>query len=135
MQTRTGDTEVQEVLDQIAVAVTAGDGLGVMALWELPALVVGETMAQVIDDVDEGAKFFGGAKQQYREMGITDTRAVIEELEWLGKDVAIAKVHWPYLDEANHEVGGERSDYTFKRDDSGALKVRSVLMRGVDKPQ
>ena len=125
-------SEIQEVLDQIAVAITAGDGETVMALWELPAFVVGESMAQVIDDIDEGAKFFGGAKKQYRKMGIADTRAEIEDVEWLGKDVAVAKVRWPYLDEDGREVGGERSDYTFKRDESGALKVRSVLMRGVE---
>jgi hypothetical protein len=124
--------EVQEVLNRVARAVTAGDGKAMAKLWEVPAMVIGADMAMAITDSQEIEKFFGGAKAQYNERGITDTRAEIEELDEVGQNVFIASVRWPYLDAAGNTIGAERSDYTLRRDDKGELKIRSVLMRGVE---
>jgi ketosteroid isomerase-like protein len=129
--------EVQEILDQIAVAITAGDGDAVAPLFETPAFIVGPTMAMTLDSDEATAKMFSAGKAQYTKMGITDTRAEILALEWIGEgdaagNCAVAQVRWPYLDERGREIGGERSDYTFKRDDDGTLKVRAILMRGVE---
>lgn len=123
--------ELQECLDKLARAITAGDGKAAAALWEAPAFVIGDEMAMPITELAEAEKFFGGAKEQYNERGIVDTRAEIIDEEWIGDRIVVAKVRWPYLDEAGREVGAERSDYTFRRNDRGELKVRSVLMRGI----
>lgn len=124
--------EVQEFLNQIARAITAGDGQAVAKLWELPGFVFGVEMAKVIDDRGELAEFFGGAKEQYNAQGITDTRPDIVDEEWIGDSMVIVKVRWPYLDANGREVGAEASDYTLWRDDRGRLKIRSILMRGVE---
>lgn len=126
--------EVQEVLDQIAVAITAGDGDAVAALWETPGFIIGPTMDMVLADDAAIAKLFASGREQYAAMGVVDTRAEILDLEWIGPDrkLCVVKVVWPYLDASGREVGAERSDYTLRRDESGALKVREILMRGVD---
>ena len=127
------DTEVKQVLETIARGLTAGDGKAVAKHWAMPAFVLGDSMAMPISSLDEVAKFMGGAKAQYQKMGITDTRPEIQKLEWITDKIAVADVRWPYLDEAGTEKGAESSIYTLVRDESGELKVRSVVMRGVEK--
>src|SRR6266705_2648333 len=80
---RTHDGEIQSLLDQIAQAVTAGDGDSIAQLWEPPAFIVGPTMAMVIESHGQAAKLFGGAKADYNARGIIDTRADIVDLEWI----------------------------------------------------
>lgn len=122
--------EVQDLLDQLAHAVTAGDGETVATLWETPGLVIGADAVIPIESKKQIAEFFGGAKGEYNDRGITGTRADILDLERVGDRIVIAAVRWPYLTADGKQVGSESSDYTLRRDDSGKLKVRSVLMRG-----
>jgi hypothetical protein len=124
--------EVQELLKQLAEALTAGDGDAVAELWELPGFVFGAEMARAVTDRDEIVTFFGGAKDQYNATGITDTRADIVDEEWIGDRIVIVRVRWPYLDADDREVGAEASDYTLWRNERGRLKIRSILMRGVE---
>jgi ketosteroid isomerase-like protein len=124
--------ELQDFLNQLAEAVTRGDGEAVAKLYEVPALVIGIDGVMPVTSLDEIAKFFGGAKEMYNARGITNTRADIVDEEWIGDRLVVVKVRWPYLDEEGHEVGAEASDYTLRRDDAGQLKVRSILMRGVE---
>ena len=122
--------EVQDLLDVLANAVTAGDGETVATLWDTPGFVIGADDVIVIESKEQIAKFFGGAKSEYNDRGITSTRADILDLERVGDRIVIAAVRWPYLTADGKQVGSESSDYTLRRDDSGKLKVRSVLMRG-----
>lgn len=125
--------EVQDLLDQLARAVTAGDGETVASLWEVPGFVIGNDEVVPVASKEQLAEFFGGAKGEYNERGITGTRADILDLERVGERVVIVAVRWPYLTAEGKTVGSESSDYTLRRDDSGKLKVRSVLMRGAAK--
>lgn len=127
-----GAGEIQSLLDQIAQAMTAGDGDSISQLWEPPAFVIAPTMAMVIESHSQAAKLFGGTHADYHEHGAIDTRADIVDLEWIGADLAVAKVRWPYLDASGDEIGAESSDYTLRRDAHGKLKIKSVLMRGLD---
>lgn len=122
--------EVQDLLDELAKAVTAGDGETVATLWDTPGFVIGADEVIAVESKEQIAKFFGGAKSDYNDRGITSTRADILDLERVGDRIVIAAVRWPYLTADGKQVGSESSDYTLRRDDSGALKVRSVLMRG-----
>lgn len=124
--------EVQDLLDAIAAGVTSGDGAAVAALWETPAFILGPDMAMMIESRYELAHFFANAKEQYNARGIVDTNAEILDEEWIGDRVVVAKVRWPYFDTHGAEVGGEASDYTLRRDDKGVLRVRYVLLRGVE---
>lgn len=124
--------EVQEFLNRLAAALMAGDGETVATLWETPALVIDSAGVIAVDSPQQVAAFFGAAKQQYNAQGIMATRAAILDLERIGDRIAIATVRWPHLDANGHEVASESSDYTLRRDDEGRLRIRSVLMRGID---
>ena len=69
------ESEVQEILDRLAEAVTEGNGKAVAKMWAVPALVLGDTMARPVSTLLEVEQFFGGAKEQYNARGISDTRA------------------------------------------------------------
>jgi hypothetical protein len=128
------DHEVQQYLDRMGKAITAGDGETIAGMWDLPALVIGDTMLQAVSTREELASFFGGAREQYNSRGITDTRAEIVTLEWATDRIAIVTVRWPYLDESGREMGEESSTYTLRRNDAGELKMVSALMRGASQP-
>ena len=125
--------EVQDLLDQLARALTSGDRETVASLWETPAFVIGSDAVTAFDSRQQLADFFGGAKGEYNERGITSTRADLVDLERVGDRIVIAAVRWPYLTADGKQVGSESSDYTLRRDDAGKLKIRSVLMRGESK--
>jgi ketosteroid isomerase-like protein len=124
------EADVQELLDRMARALTAGDGRTVASLWETPALVVGDEVLQAVGTNAELEQFFSGAKDQYNRQGVVDTRAVIVRLSWATPRIAIAQVRWPYLDARGAEVGEETSTYTLRRDQSGALKICAAVMHG-----
>lgn len=126
-----GDPEVAAFLDEFATALTAGDGRAIARMWEVPAFVLGEE-AMAVGSRAQVEEFFAGAKNQYNERGVTDTRADIQSLEWATNKIALVTVRWPYLDEDGEEIGAESSTYTLCRDESGDLKFRVALMRGTE---
>jgi ketosteroid isomerase-like protein len=124
------DADVQDLLDRMAKALTAGDGRTVASLWETPALVVGDEMLQAVQSRGELERFFSGAKDQYNKMGVVNTRADIVRLTWATPRIAIAQVRWPHLDAQGQEVGEESSTYTLRRNQSGELKLCAAVMHG-----
>lgn len=126
--------EIQAYLDAFAKELTAGNARALADLWETPALVLGDDMVLAVNDHQEVEDFFGGAKAQYNERGITDTKAQIEKLDMLTPRMAIVRVRWPYLDANGKEVGAESSTYTLRKDDGGDWRLRVSMMHGVEKP-
>lgn len=124
------ESEIQEILDRLAEAVTEGNGKAVAKMWAVPALVLGDTMARPVSTLLEVEQFFGGAKEQYNARGISDTRAEIVDLRWPTPRIAIAEVRWPWLDAAGVEKGDEVSSYVFRRDEAGKLRIQAVIMHG-----
>jgi hypothetical protein len=121
---------VQRYLDRFAEAMTSGDMRTMAKLWGVPAFVIGRTEARVVQSESEVEQFFKGSKDMYNERGITGTRAEIQHLDWVGKDLVVATVRWPYLNERDEELGEESSSYTLLRGEDGSYKLRSILMRG-----
>src|SRR5688572_7123076 len=103
---------VQRYLDQFAEAMTSGDLKTMVKLWEVPAFVIGAHEARVVQSESEVEQFFEGAKEMYNERGIVATRADIVSLDWVGTDLVIATVRWPYLDQDERVLGEESSSYT-----------------------
>ncbi|WP_395644654.1 hypothetical protein [Terricaulis sp.] len=124
------DLGVQAFLDGVARAFTAGDGEAVAALWETPALVLSDDMDEVIDTRGEIADFFGGARAQYNQLDIVDTKAEIVRLDELNDRLVCVRVRWPYLDRQGREVGAECSTYTLKRGGDAKWKIRVAVMHG-----
>jgi hypothetical protein len=121
---------VQEYLDRFATAMTSGDIKTMAKLWGVPAFVIGVSEARVVQSEAEVEQFFGGAKDAYNERGICDTRAEITNLDWIGDDLVIATVRWPYLDAEDCVLGEESSSYTLLRGEDGSFKLRVITLRG-----
>lgn len=126
---------VQQYLDRFAEAMTTGDTKTMAQLWGVPAFVIGSHDARVIQSEDEVEQFFAGAKDLYNDRGIVSTRAEILELDWVGTDLVVATVRWPYLDQNDRVLGEESSSYTLLRGEDGSFKTRVVTMRGETPPQ
>ena len=124
------DSRIQNLLDQLAKALTAGDGRTAATFWRTPAFVIGDEHERVVASQQEVEQFFSGSKEQYNQRGITDTRADIQRLDWITDRIALVEVRWPYLDAKGNEVGEETSTYLFKRDEGGELKLRLAIMHG-----
>lgn len=124
------DLGVQAFLDSFAEALTAGDGEAIAQMWETPAFVLGEDMVRVVTAAEEVAEFFGGAREQYREIGITDTKAQIVRLDEITDHIVMVRVRWPYLDKDENEMGAETSTYTLAREKKGDWKLRVAVMHG-----
>lgn len=124
------DLGVQAYLDRFAEALTAGDGEAIAAMWQAPAFVLGADMARVVNSSAEVAEFFGGAREQYNAMGVTDTKAEIVRLDEVNDRLVMVRVHWPWLDAEGNEVGGETSTYTLSREKDEDWKLRVAVMHG-----
>jgi ketosteroid isomerase-like protein len=125
---------VQDFLDRFGTALTAGDGAAIAEMWETPAFVLGEGMARVVSTREEVEDFFAGAKEQYNELGITDTKPQIVRLDEINDHLVMVRVRWPYLDAQGMERGAETSTYTLTREGDGDWKFRITVMQGAEKP-
>jgi ketosteroid isomerase-like protein len=124
------DLGVQAYLDRFAEALTEGDGEAIAKMWQTPAYVLGAEMARVVNTPEEVAEFFGGAREQYNAMGVTDTKAEIVRLDEISDRLVMVRVHWPWLDADDNEIGGETSTYTLAREGDGDWKLRVAVMHG-----
>jgi hypothetical protein len=121
---------VQRYFDRFAVAMTTGDMKTMTQLWGVPAFVIGPNEARVVQSEGEVEQFFAGGKDIYNERGIVGTRAEIVSLDWVGTDLVIATVRWPYLDQNDRTLGEESSSYTLLRGEDGGFKLRVITLRG-----
>jgi hypothetical protein len=121
---------VQAYLDRFAETMTSGDMKTMVQLWGVPAFVIGVTEARVVQSETEVEQFFAGAKDIYNERGIIGTRAEIIDLDWVGDDLVIATVRWPYLDANDRVLGEESSSYTLLRGEDDSFKLRVITLRG-----
>jgi hypothetical protein len=125
--------EVQDLLSQVARAVTSGDGQQIAMLWDVPAIIFAADAVTPITSRNQLVSMFAAARDQYNQRGIVDTRADIADEDWIGDRLVVVKVRWPYIDASGREVGAEASDYTLRRDSAGRLRICAVLMRGIQR--
>jgi hypothetical protein len=121
---------VQHFLDDFAHALVAGDGKAITKLWEVPAYVIGDDGSMLVTSLDQVEQFYGQAKAQYNDRGITATHPDLQRVDWVTNRICIVDVRWPWIDADNNEVGEESSLYVLRRDDNGELKLRVALMKG-----
>jgi len=121
---------VQEYFDRFTAAMTSGDTKALLKFWGVPAFVIGRNEARVVQSESDVEAFFAGAKDMYNARGITTTRAEITNLDWVGEDLVMATVRWPYLDGNDRTLGEESSTYTLLRGEDGSFKMRVITLRG-----
>jgi ketosteroid isomerase-like protein len=129
------DPAIQSFLDEFTGALTAGNGHAVAEMWLTPAFFLSEDMLKATEDKADIAEFFAGAKKMYADKGITDTRAEIENIEWLTDKLVMVAVRFPYLDEQGEEHGDERSTYTLRKEDDGGYRFCVAVMKGASEPE
>jgi hypothetical protein len=123
---------VQEFLDEMAAALTSGDGKAAAALWSLPAILISDAGVESVDTVEQLEELFGGAREHYNELGITSTRGEIEDVDWLTEMIVRVDVRWPWLDKNGDRQGSECSSYVLRRGDDGRLRMHVAVMRGTE---
>jgi hypothetical protein len=126
-------SEIQDLLVRLSQALVHGDGQTVAELWEIPATIVSDDGVMAISHVDQLVPMFSSAKDQYHARGIVDTRGDIQRLTRISDRLFVVEIRWSHLDAKGRELGAEASDYTLRRDDMGKLRIRGVLMRGVER--
>lgn len=122
------DAALVELFDRLGVALSAGDAASIASAWGAPALVVGDEGIHAVQSREQVQAFFAGAREQYTSRGITTTRAEIARVSWLGARTAVAEVRWPLLDEKGRELGEERTTYTLRSGENGALQIHVAVI-------
>jgi hypothetical protein len=71
---------------------------------------------QTIRDAEEAAGFFDHAPEQYHALGVDETFPDIQDVQWVAHDLALVRVHFPYLDADGNDMGdGETSVYVIRK--------------------
>lgn len=126
------EAEVGDLLQRLTHALLSGDGSDAASLWATPAFVIGDQLVQSVHAPEEIAALLGAAREQYSRNGVAATRADVQSMDWIGNRLVLVRVRWPWLDAQQREVGGETSTYLLRRDETGALKLRVVMMHGAE---
>lgn len=130
------DAALQGFLEHYCRCLTAGDGQGAAACFEVPAFMA---MAEsrhgpsvVLDDPAKVADFFAQAPQQYNARGIATTFPDVRSVQWVAPALALVHVRFPYLDAHGNDLGdGETSLYLVRRGDDRYL-ITCAIALGTD---
>jgi hypothetical protein len=123
------EPDVQEFLDRLAWAMTAGNGKAGAGLWAIPAVMITDDAVHTVMDRTELERIFSDARRHYAERGIIDTHGEIQRAEWLTDRIVLVDVRWPHYNSKGKESGEEWSTYTLRRDDHGMLKLHVAVSR------
>lgn len=116
-----GDRGIQRFLDGFVQDLTAGDGKAAAARFDYPALMVMSAVGdsggnRLLGDERGVAAFFAQAPDQYHAKGIYETFADVERVDWIADDLALVRVHLPYIDADGNDMGdGETSAYVLRK--------------------
>jgi hypothetical protein len=129
--TSNSNLKLHAMLERFAKAFTGGDGPAAARCWEVPALIVAEMGTRSVASIEEVERFYGGAVKQYHQMGVSDTRPEVQQVNWLTDHLATVQVRWPYLDAQGHALGdSESSTYVVRIGDDGEPRISVVVMHG-----
>ena len=131
------EREIQSFLDGFVGSITAGDGQAAAAAFEYPALMVMSGVgeyggAQLLQDEQTVSDFFAKAPEMYNAKGIHQTTAVVEDVQWLTHDLALVRVHLPYLDEDGDDMGDSESSVYLLRKDGHDYRICSAITLGAE---
>lgn len=123
------EADILAMLDQIAVALIAGDARAVAAHWAMPALVLGNDGAIAVHNPVEIERFFSQSIEVYRSKGTATTAPRDVRIEKLSDRLASVDVSWPSYDKDGLQIASERSVYIVWIDGKGQAKIRAALTR------
>lgn len=125
---------IQRFLESFTQSLTSGDGRATAACFEYPSLMVMSAVGeyggtQAIRDADEAAGFFDQAPDQYHAKGVDQTFPDIQDVQWIAHDLALVRVHFPYLDDDGNDMGdGETSVYVVRKSGPGHTLCAAITL-------
>jgi hypothetical protein len=123
------------VLAEFIRDVSVGDARAAAALWDVPALILGdehvhgplsrERLAEVLADTP------GPEALQRRppQAGEAPPELLIERVEWVSQRVAAIDARWPRLPRGGLLHGIEAATFLVRSDELGQPKIRGLLLR------
>jgi hypothetical protein len=122
--------ERQAIIDQLqrlGEAISSGDVDAVADHWEVPAMVLHDGASRLIPQRKDVETFFSEAMAWYRSQGLVSTAPIIERVDRLSEQVAIADVTWQAYDAANVPKSSERSHYVMQAGADGVPRIRIAI--------
>ena len=139
------DRQLLDFLQRLGAAISAGRPEEVASCWSVPALILTDDGALLIQDRSQIEQMFGEVGGAYRSRGIASTEPEIlrvdrltaaerfgSSLSRLTERLVATDVRWPYLDSDGNSRGTETSSYILWVDAEGQLQLRVALSRTGD---
>jgi hypothetical protein len=122
---------LESFVDAYGKALSAGEMDLVADSWEIPALVLSDQGAVVVNAKQEVIEFFENAAASYRSQGRTSTIGEILSTEYLTKNIVAVDVRWPSFDDQGKAKAVEMSHYLLRIGDDGKPRIQVALTRSV----
>ena len=126
------DRQLLDFLQRLGAAISAGRPEEVASCWSVPALILTDDGALLIQDRSQIEQMFGEVGGAYRSRGIASTEPEILRVDRLTERLVATDVRWPYLDSDGNSRGTETSSYILWVDAEGQLQLRVALSRTGD---
>jgi hypothetical protein len=123
------DRQLLDFLQRLGAAISAGRLEEVASCWSVPALILTDDGALLIQDRQQIELMFGEVAGAYRSRGIASTEPEILRADRLTERLVATDVRWPYLDSDGNSLGTETSSYILWVDAEGQLLLRVALSR------
>jgi hypothetical protein len=113
---------------------TVGDARAAAALWDVPALILGdehvhgplsrERLAEVLTDTPGP----GALERRAERAGDTPLELLVERVEWTSQRVAAIDVRWPRLRRGGVLHGIEAATFLVRSDELNHPKIRGLVL-------
>jgi hypothetical protein len=127
-----GREVIHAFLERYGRAITSGDLDAAAACWAVPALVLADEGAVLVESREEVGAFFARALAAYRSEGLVETRPEIDRVEPLSDRLVSVDVRWPAFDAAGAERASERSRYVVRLDADGGPQIQVAVTLTAD---
>ena len=110
-------------LRSYVAAFNACDGAAIARHYHLPSLSLrGDGLLSLLTDAGEAQAFFGTMARSYRDQGAADWQWQVEQVTPIGRECALATVHWSMLRADATVLRDWRHSYNLLARD-GALRI------------
>ena len=121
------DNVVSSFLEGYGRALSTGDSHAIVNCWEVPALVLADQGARMVNEAAEVEQFFIGAIEWYRAQGMVATKPSSVEIKKLSERLLSVDARWSVIDATGAESPGEHSYYILSISDNGLPHIRVAI--------
>jgi len=121
------DNVVRIFLEGYGQALSTGDIPAIVNCWEVPALVLADQGARMVNEAAEVEQFFTGAVEWYWARGMMATKPSSVEIKRLSERLVSVDVRWSVIDATGGESPSEHSYYILSISDNGLPHIRVAI--------